>query len=70
LPYFEPAYDPKAKFDIFSPFDNTKQYLSDQMKVPYSPVTLESFTKNIVFHKMIPGEPVNIGKNQILEKIL
>ena len=65
LPFFEPAYDPKARFDIFSPFDKTKEYLTDQMKQPYFPAPFESFTKNIVFHKIIPGETVNIGKTQI-----
>ena len=65
LPFFGPAYNPASKIDVFSPFDNTEEYLSDQMKNPYFPVPFESFTKNFTWNKVIGGEQINLENVKI-----
>ncbi|WP_407425635.1 MBL fold metallo-hydrolase [Treponema sp.] len=65
LPFFDQAYNPNASFDVYSPFDNMKEYFSKQMISPYYPVTFEAFTKNFRFHVIEPGKTLEIGKLQI-----
>lgn len=60
LPFFDFAYNPLASFDIYSPVENAKEYLSYQMTDPYYPVTFEAFTKNMSFHKMEGGKAVEL----------
>ncbi|MCR5724556.1 MAG: MBL fold metallo-hydrolase [Treponema sp.] len=55
LPFFDPAYDPETILDIYSPLEKIFEYLDAQMRGPYYPVTMNSFTKHITFHK------VNVG---------
>ena len=66
LPFFDSAYDPSAKIDFFSPFDNSKEALINQMNNPYYPVNFDSFTKNITWNKIIEGEQVNLGDTKII----
>ena len=65
LPFFDAAYNPSAKFDIYSPWKDTEQYLRDQMNTPYYPVSFDSFTKNIVFHQISPEEPLELNGTKI-----
>ncbi|MBP5283816.1 MAG: MBL fold metallo-hydrolase, partial [Treponema sp.] len=44
FPYFDFAYNPRVSLDIDSPFENLSEKLSEQMKSPYYPVTIESMT--------------------------
>ncbi len=62
LPFFDRAYNPKASFDIYSPFADMERYLREQMVRPYYPVTWDSFTKNINFHVLNEGEFFNLGE--------
>ncbi|MCQ2592599.1 MAG: MBL fold metallo-hydrolase [Treponema sp.] len=65
LPFFDPAYDPESKFDVFSPVDDFQNYLKNQMFFPYFPQTFDAFTKNFAFHKIVPGQAISIGDSQI-----
>lgn len=66
LPFFDAAYDPSARFDIYSPWDDTEKFFRDQMNQPYYPVPFDAFTKNITFHKIAPGENIIIGDTKIV----
>lgn len=61
LPFFEPAYNPQAQLDIYSPFDHIKERLEEQMREPYYPVRMDALTKNIRFHVMKPANPYMVG---------
>ena len=53
LPFFDDAYNPSSIIDIYSPFEDMKDYLETQMTNPQLfPVPFSSFTKNITFHKL------------------
>lgn len=65
LPFFDPAYNPNSSFDFYSPVENAEEILRNQMKNPYYPVTFDSFTKNITFHKVSPGIPFFIGNTKV-----
>ncbi|MBQ0165965.1 MAG: MBL fold metallo-hydrolase [Treponema sp.] len=60
LPFFDPIFNPKTEIHIYSPVENVKQLLSDQMEAPYFPVPLSACTKNIFFHIIKPMEPFEI----------
>ena len=66
LPFFDPAYNPKSSFDVYSPNENAKEYLQKQMNQPYYPVPFEAFTKNFNFHTINEGEPINLGNAKII----
>lgn len=66
FPFFEPAYDPDCVIDIYSPFENSEEYLKKQMESPYYPVQFNALTKNIYFHRIGVGVPFNIGNTQIV----
>lgn len=61
LPFFDQAYNPNAIIDVYSPFENMREYLVEQMVSPYFPVKFDSFTKNFNFHTVKPGEFFEIG---------
>ncbi|MBR1405114.1 MAG: MBL fold metallo-hydrolase [Treponema sp.] len=61
LPFFDQAYNPKAVFDVYSPFADMKDFFSKQMVLPYYPVTFSAFTKHFNFHVVEPGTPFEIG---------
>jgi len=65
LPFFDGAYDPSSKLDIYSPWSETEAFIRAQMEKPYYPVTFDSFTKNITFHQTSPQEIIQIGKTKI-----
>ncbi len=60
LPFFDPVYNPKFSFDIYSPFPNAKQVLVQQMEKPYYPVNWKSLTDKIYFHRIIRGIPFDV----------
>ncbi len=68
LPFFEPAYNPKTEIDIYSPFEHSEKYLQDQMRPPYFPVTMDSFTPHINYHIKNELEPFTIGNVEIVCK--
>ncbi|NLC92288.1 MAG: MBL fold metallo-hydrolase [Treponema sp.] len=65
FPFFDVAYDPNSSFDIYSAFDNTEEYLRKQMLPPYYPVTFDSFTKKIAFHKIKESSTITIDSISI-----
>jgi phosphoribosyl 1,2-cyclic phosphodiesterase len=50
LPFFLPAYNPAVPIDFYSPKPNLKTILSNQMMLPYFPVTMNSFSQQKIFH--------------------
>ncbi len=65
LPFFDPAYNKDTVFDMYSPVQNFKEILSNQMRTPYFPVALESFTKNITYHTVTEGQFFSVNDVQI-----
>lgn len=67
LPFFDPAYNPAATLEFYSPVENFQKYLDDQMKSPFFPVSFEDFTKNITFHNisLSQNEACRIGDSEI-----
>jgi phosphoribosyl 1,2-cyclic phosphodiesterase len=59
LPFFNPAYDPSAAVDFYSPKPNMETTLHGQMTSPYFPVHMESMGARKTFHTLT--EPVRIG---------
>ena len=66
LPFFDAAYNPNSEFNIYSPVENTKEFLEKQMSQPYYPVPFTALTKNMNFMTLIPGNTINIGDTQIV----
>ncbi len=55
LPFFDAAYNPNITIDVYSPFEDSREILSNQMIRPYFPVDFSSFTKRMQFHYVHPG---------------
>lgn len=66
IPFFDAAFDPASEFNVYSPEENARKYLEDQMNLPYCPVQFDSLSKNFNFMTMIPGNTINIGNTQIV----
>lgn len=62
IPFFEPAYDPTVKFEVYSAFPAAKRILAEQMSRPYFPVPFTALTKNFNFHCKKDGDSFNIGE--------
>ena len=60
LPFFGQAYNPRAVFDVYSPYPDMEKYLVDQMTSPYFPVPFSGLSKNFVFHVIKTEEPFEI----------
>lgn len=52
LPFFDAIYNPGVSFDVYSPFENMENLLSEQMKKPYYPVDFDSVAKRFSFHQI------------------
>lgn len=61
LPFFDKAYVPTCKIDIYSPFEKQHELLADQMHGQYYPVEFDASFKTLTFHKVSPKEPFKIG---------
>ena len=66
LPFFDAAYNPNIEFNIYSPDENSKKYLEEQMIQPYYPVPFGALTKKMNFMTLVPGNTINIGNTQIV----
>ncbi|MCL2295331.1 MAG: MBL fold metallo-hydrolase [Spirochaetes bacterium] len=65
LPFFSPqVYSPKCSITFYSPVENFMEILSNQMKPPYFPITLNEFKAKINF-VTIPPQGVLIGKARV-----
>ena len=56
LPFFDPIYNPDTTINFFSPVENSKEILKEQMKHPYYPVPFNTLKSTLNFNKIIPGE--------------
>lgn len=53
LPFFAPqVYDPRCRINVYSPVKNFKDIISNQMRTPYFPVTIDVFQKNISYNEL------------------
>ncbi|MBO4533373.1 MAG: MBL fold metallo-hydrolase [Treponema sp.] len=66
FPFFDAAYDPESEFNIYSPQQDIKKILEEQMNQPYYPVPFAALTKKMNFMTLMPGSPINIGDTQIV----
>lgn len=60
LPFFDPIYNSKVSFDIYSTFPDAQRVLAKQMECPFFPVSWDAFTKNITFHRIRKGVPFSV----------
>ena len=65
LPFFDPIYNQSSVFHIYYAHSDAEKFLREQMKEPYFPVTFESFTKNLIFHKLQTNNESRIGDIKI-----
>ena len=57
LPFFVPAYNPKAKLHFYSPIPELETIVTGQMRHPYFPITMEDkMTRNIEYHHLKEGD--------------
>ncbi len=53
FPFFDHAYNPNVKIDIYSPFENANEFLALQMpSLNLFPVLWENFSRNFEFHTL------------------
>lgn len=53
LPFFVHAYNPQVTVNFYSPLENLQEVLSEQMRHPYFPVTMEGMmSKKLRFHTL------------------
>ena len=65
LPFFAPqVYDPRCRINFYSPVKNFKNIISNQMRTPYFPVTIDVFQKNISFNEL-HSNSIQIGNATI-----
>lgn len=60
LPFFSPQYDPRCSVTFYSPVPNFQEIISNQMRLPYFPITIDAFNAKINF-VVLPTEPNNDG---------
>ncbi len=61
LPFFDAAYNPEVSFDFYSPVEDAREILSNQMQKSYYPVGFDSFTRKIDFHYVHPGTGFSVS---------
>ena len=65
LLFFSPqVFDPKCSITFYSPVKNFKEILSNQMKFPYFPITIDDFKAKINY-VTIPHEGIMLGNAKI-----
>ena len=65
LPFFSPqVYNPECSITFYSPVKNFKEILSNQMKLPYFPITIEEFRAKINY-VTLPPEGIKINNAKI-----
>ncbi len=65
LPFFAPqVYDPRCRINFYSPVKNFKDIISNQMRTPYFPVTIDVFQKNISYNEL-QSNSIQIGNAKI-----
>ncbi len=70
LPFFGPAYNPRTEIRFYSPVTDFRRYLSEHMRHPYFPVTMEDrMTKNMDF-RVLSGDSLPLGSATITWRFL
>jgi phosphoribosyl 1,2-cyclic phosphodiesterase len=70
LPFLPQAYNPAVEVHFYSPLDHLYETLSEQMKHPYFPITMDDkMSKNLHFHQ-IPEEGISLYGRRIRWKEL
>ena len=65
LPFFSPQiYNPDCTINFYSPLPKFKEILSSQMKNPYFPITIDSFSKNVNY-TVLTGDNIKIANSII-----
>ncbi|MBI9100837.1 MAG: MBL fold metallo-hydrolase [Spirochaetales bacterium] len=64
FPFFDPAYLPQNKINFYSPVDKLEEYLNDQMRAPYFPVTMAAMGAKKTFHT-VTGDCMRLGNATI-----
>jgi phosphoribosyl 1,2-cyclic phosphodiesterase len=59
LPFFNPAYEPSARINFYSPVASMEKALNGQMDPPYFPIHMESMSSKKFYHTM--SAPVNLA---------
>lgn len=65
IPFFDPAYDQESTINFYSPVENQKEILEQQMNNPYFPVKFSSLSKNLNFNVIQPGVDIKVGELEI-----
>lgn len=61
FPFFDHAFNPNVKIDIYSAFEKAEDYLALQMpSLQLFPVLWQNFSKNFTFHLLEEGKPYQI----------
>lgn len=61
FPFFGPSFDPEVKLHFYGGHDDLEEALRRQQKEISFPVPFEWLKANIEFHKVVPGEEVQVG---------
>lgn len=64
LPFFSPAYNPTVSIHFYSPVKNFEEYLKEQMRHPYFPVTMDAMNAKLYFHELTTSS-IDIGAGKI-----
>ena len=65
LPFFDAVYNPNITIEVYSPYENMKEYLARQMVAPFYPVDFSAIEKHFIFHHIKPGKSLKIGSAEI-----
>jgi phosphoribosyl 1,2-cyclic phosphodiesterase len=65
LPFFNPAYDPSARIDFYSPKDQLEQILRGQMSQPYFPISLDAMNAEKHFNLINKESSIIIDDMQV-----
>ena len=70
IPFFKPFFNPENKFRLSAghllPETNIRDVLSDLMKTPLFPVSLDIFQSKIEFHDFAIGDALTIGTDVVV----
>ena len=64
LTFFSGLTDPKATVHFYSPEEKMEEYIRDQMRFPYFPVTLDIMPAKLEFHTL-GKQPLRVGDAEV-----
>ncbi len=61
FPFFDHAYNPNVKLNVYSHFIDAEKYFWDQMQEPYCPASIpKTIAKNMTFHRIYQDEEFKV----------